>query len=106
MATEITEPGFGKGFSMGNAELEADVAGIIKNLEAPVSEQEQSEGWTAEKKSRWREWFTDYREKISRDEIVEPMSSAVRGMNSDGVDPSKISETVGRVVFKHGLTRR
>ncbi len=91
---------------MGNAELEADVGGILKSLETPVSEQEKAEGWTAEKKSRWRDWFTDYRGKISRDEIVEPMSSAVRGMHSDGVDPSKISETVGRVVFKHGLTRR
>lgn len=91
---------------MGNAELEADVGGIIKSLEAPVSEQEKGEGWTAEKKTKWRDWFNDYRAKISRDEIVEPMSAAVRGMNSDGVDPSKISETVGRVVFKHGLTRR
>ncbi len=91
---------------MGNAELEADVQTIITSLAAPVSEQEKGEGWTSDKKSKWRDWFADYQTKISRDEIVEPMSSAVRGMHSDGVDPSNISEKVGRVVFKHGLTRR
>ena len=91
---------------MGNIELEADIGRIVKSLEAPVSEAEKGEGWTADKKTRWRDWFHDYLAKISRDEIVEPLSSAVRAMNSDGVDPSKISDMVSRVVFTHGLTRR
>jgi hypothetical protein len=91
---------------MGNAELEADVQQIIKTLQAPVSEPEKGEGWTSEKKTKWQHWFDAYLAKIRKDEIVEPMSSAIREMHSDGVDPSKISELVGRVVFKHGLTRR
>lgn len=91
---------------MGNIELEADIGRVIKSLEAPISEQEKAEGWTADKKTKWRAWFHEYLAKIQKDEIVEPLSSAVREMKTDGVEPSNISDMVGRVVFTHGLTRR
>ena len=91
---------------MANLELEADLGRVITALEAPLSETEKAEGWTADKKAKWRTWISDYRAKIHNDEIVEPLSSAVREMKSDGVEPSKISDLVGRIVFTHGLTRR
>jgi hypothetical protein len=91
---------------MGNIELESDLGGVIKVLEAPVSEQEKAEGWTAEKKTKWRDRLVSYRTQIANDEVVEPLSSAVREMKADGVEPSRIADMVSRVVFTHGLTRR
>lgn len=91
---------------MGNIELEADLGYVINALEAPVSSHEKGEGWTAEKKAKYRDRLTDYRAKIARDEVVDPLSSTVRDMKSDGVDPSKIADMVSRIVFTHGLTRR
>lgn len=91
---------------MGNIELEADLGRVVNSLAAPLSEQEKTEGWTADKKVKWHGYISDYLDKIRRDEIVEPLSSAVRQMKSDGVEPSHIADMVSRVVFTHGLTRR
>ena len=91
---------------MGNIELEADLGNVIKALEVPVSAQEKAEGWTDGKKEKWRDRLIDYRARISRDEVVEPLSAAVREMKGDGVEPSAIADMVSRVVFTHGLTRR
>jgi hypothetical protein len=91
---------------MGNIELEADLGYVINALEAPVSDHEKGEGWTTEKKAKYHNRLNDYRAQISRDEVVEPLSSTVRDMKSDGVEPSKIADMISRIVFTHGLTRR
>lgn len=91
---------------MGNIELEADLGRVISALDAPLTDAEKNEGWTADKKAKWRTRLGDYLGQIRRDEIVEPLSSAIREMKADGVEPSNISESLGRVVFTHGLTRR
>ena len=91
---------------MGNIELEADLGRVIDSLAAPVSGKEQGEGWNADLKRKWHDRLNLYLGGIKRDEIVEPLSSYVREMKTDGVDPSAIADAVSRVVFTHGLTRR
>ncbi len=91
---------------MGNIELEADLGRVISALEAPVSDKEKGEGWTTDLKAKWRSRISLYLGGIQRDEIVEPLSSYVREMKTDGVDPSAIADHLSRVVFTHGLTRR
>ena len=91
---------------MGNIELEADLGIVISALQAPVSDKEKSEGWSADLKRKWHDRLNLYLGGIRRDEIVEPLSSYVREMKVDGVDPSAIADMVSRVVFTHGLTRR
>ena len=91
---------------MGNIELESDLGRVISALDARVSDKEKGEGWTAELKEKWRSRLNLYLGGIQRDEIVEPLSSYVREMKTDGVDPSVIADQVSRVVFTHGLTRR
>lgn len=91
---------------MGNIELEADLGRVITALGAPLTDSEKKEGWTADMKVKWRDRLNLYLGGIKRDEIVEPLSSYVREMKTDGVDPSAIADQVSRVVFTHGLTRR
>ena len=91
---------------MGNIELESDLGRVISTLDAPVSDKEKGEGWSADLKRKWHDRLNLYLGGIKRDEIVEPLSSYVREMKTDGVDPSSIADMVSRVVFTHGLTRR
>ena len=91
---------------MGNIELESDLGRVMTALGAPVSDKEKGEGWSADLKIKWRDRLNLYLGGIKRDEIVEPLSSYVREMKTDGVDPSAIADMVSRVVFTHGLTRR
>lgn len=76
--------------------LEQDVLEILELLGAPVTAAEAQQGWDAERKSKWHDWFSDLHRKLRSGDRPEYISAA-RGMDFDGVGDSSIATLAARI---------
>lgn len=77
--------------------LRDEVAALIHVLSEPPSDAEMREGWDADLKAKWREWFTRLDEQLARGEAPEGYVGTARAMDFDGVGRTKLSNLAARV---------
>jgi hypothetical protein len=77
--------------------LRDEIAALIRRLSEPPSSLEISEGWDADLKTKWREWFTRLDEQLARGQAPEGYVGTARAMDFDGVGLTKISNLAARI---------
>lgn len=84
-------------FGVKRATLRDEVTAIIERLSNPPSETEIDEGWDADLKAKWRDWFTRLDRQLASGQAPEGYVGTARAMDFDGVGHTKLSNLAARI---------
>lgn len=77
--------------------LRDEIAAIIQCLSEQPSNAEINEGWDADLKTKWRDWFTRLDQQLTSGQAPEGYVGIARAMDFDGVGQTKLSNMAARI---------